>query len=75
VQTRILTYSSVSRLVSAQKPETDNTTTTYTYDGNGNLTQKGTPNGNVTTYTYDAYNRVKITSYSGPLAAPSLTTC
>jgi YD repeat-containing protein len=37
--------------------QTQNTTTHYAYDANGNLTSSTDPLGNVIQYTYDALNR------------------
>lgn len=40
-------------------------TTTYTYDKNGNVLTKTTPNGVTTTYTYDVMNRLLSQSQPG----------
>ncbi|MGI8641620.1 MAG: hypothetical protein ACR2MG_16950, partial [Pyrinomonadaceae bacterium] len=61
-QTRSFTYSSLSRLLSAQNPESG--TIGYQYDNNGNLTSKTDARPITTTYTYDALNRVMQRSYS-----------
>ena len=51
-QTRTFAYDSLSRLASAANPESG--TINYTYDKNGNLTQKTDARGVQTTYAYDA---------------------
>src|SRR5690606_4124080 len=56
VQTRTFSYSSLSRLPSATNPESG--TISYSYDLNGNLTQKDDARGVRTSYVYDALNRV-----------------
>lgn len=63
VQTRTFAYNSLSRLVSAQNPESG--TIQYSYDANGNLTQKTDARGVATAYTYDALNRVLTRTYTG----------
>ena len=63
VQTRTFAYNSLSRLVSAQNPESG--TIQYSYDANGNLTQKTDARGITTAYTYDALNRVLTRTYTG----------
>ncbi len=62
VQTRTFSYCSLSRLLTAQNPESG--TIAYVYDDNGNLTQKTDARGVVTSYTYDNINRVKQRSYT-----------
>src|SRR5256714_1992164 len=62
VQTRSFTYDSLKRLQSAVNPESG--TVTYSYDDNGNLTQKTDARNVSSTYVYDALNRVKSRSYS-----------
>ncbi len=64
VQTRNFSYSSLSRLTSANNPESG--TISYLYDNNGNLTTKTDARGVATTYAYDALNRVTNRSYSAP---------
>lgn len=61
-QTRTFTYSSLSRLLSANNPESG--IFQYAYDSNGNLTAKTDARNISTTFTYDALNRVKIRDYS-----------
>ena len=62
-QTRTFTYSSLSRLKSANNPESG--LTQYQYDANGNLTTKTDGRSITTSYFYDALNRVTQRSYSG----------
>ncbi len=76
-QTRTFTYDGLSRLISATNPE--NGTSNYTYDNNGNLTQKsnarlvaGTQTHVTVTYEYDALNRLKTRTYNDG-TAPSYT--
>ncbi|HQU81826.1 MAG TPA: RHS repeat-associated core domain-containing protein [Pyrinomonadaceae bacterium] len=72
VQTRSFVYDSLSRLKSANNPESG--IIDYNYDNNGNLTSK-TDGRNVTvTYNYDALNRVTQRSYIGETgyATPSV---
>ena len=59
---RNFTYSSLSRLLSAQNPESG--TINYGYDANGNLTQKTDARSIATNYGYDALNRVLTRSYT-----------
>lgn len=70
VQTRTFAYSSLSRLTSAQNPESG--TIGYQYDANGNLTQKTDSRPVTTTYVYDALNRVTTRSYSDSVT-PTVT--
>jgi len=71
-QTRTFTYDFLSRLTSASNPEANYSgtqcPTTYSYDGNGNMISKITPqedynascsNTLTTTYAYDDLNRLK----------------
>jgi RHS repeat-associated protein len=60
-QTRTFTYDSLSRLRSAVNPE--NGTINYSYDDNGNLTQKSDAL-HTSNYVYDALNRAVTRSYS-----------
>ena len=85
-QTRTFTYDFLGRLLSAKNPEhfnwnstthtADLTTTTYEYDGNGNLTMKTDGRSTITNLgPYDAWNRNTKKTYSGPAGAPSVTYC
>ena len=67
-QTRSFTYSSLSRLLSAQNPESG--TILYAYDPNGNLTSKKDARNITTAYTYDALNRVTMRSYDDNATLP-----
>jgi len=73
VQTRNFAYNSLSRLVSAQNPESG--TIQYSYDANGNLTSKVDARAITTAYTYDALNRVLTRTYTGETgyATPSVS--
>ena len=62
VQTRTFAYSSLSRLLAAQNPESG--TILYGYDPNGNLTAKTDARNITTGYSYDALNRVTQRTYS-----------
>lgn len=76
---RAFQYDSLSRLTSAANPESG--TITYSYDLNGNLSNKVSPLPNVTTgsstvtvnYTYDGVNRVTKKTYTG-MTTPPMTT-
>jgi RHS repeat-associated protein len=74
-QTRTFSYSSLSRLLSANNPESG--LIQYQYDNNGNLTRKTDARGVVTTYVYDALNRVTNRNYSnepgGQTPTPNVT--
>jgi RHS repeat-associated protein len=68
-RTRTFTYDSLSRLLTANNPESG--AISYFYDPNGNLTQKVLPTPNQTgtathtiSYCYDALNRVTGKAYS-----------
>jgi RHS repeat-associated protein len=70
---RSFVYDSLSRLTSAQNPESGTAPIGYTYDADGNLATKtaSSPNQSssgtkqvVTTYTYDALNRLTGKSYT-----------
>jgi RHS repeat-associated protein len=63
-QTRSFSYSSLSRLLSANNPESG--LISYGYDPNGNLTQKTDARLVVTNYIYDALNRVTNRNYTAP---------
>jgi RHS repeat-associated protein len=76
-QTRTFTYDSLSRLRTATNPESG--TISYSYDANGNLTQKIDPrllSDNqthvTTTFSYDALNRLITRSYNDG-TAPNYT--
>ena len=69
VQTRTFTYSSLSRLKTANNPESG--AISYVYDENGNLTGKTDARSITTSYTYDALNRVTFRDYSD--ATPDVT--
>jgi RHS repeat-associated protein len=62
VQTRSFAYNSLSRLKSANNPESG--LINYKYDENGNLTSKTDARSITTTYIYDVLNRVKNRNYS-----------
>lgn len=73
-RTRLFTYDSLSRLLTASNPESG--LVTYGYDNNGNVTSKTAPAPNqtgsatvTTTYTYDALNRLTGRSYSNTTGA------
>ncbi len=61
-QTRTFTYSSGSRLLSANNPESG--TFAFTYDNNGNLLSKTDARSVSATFTYDVLNRVTFRNYS-----------
>jgi RHS repeat-associated protein len=79
---RSFSYDSLARLLTATNPESG--TLTYTYDADGNVTTKTTPqqnqpNSSVTTtlsYCYDALNRMTskaFTNQSCPMSSPVAT--
>jgi RHS repeat-associated protein len=80
-RTRTFTYDSLSRLLTANNPESG--TITYSYDADGNLVQKTSPAPNQTgsatqtvSYCYDALHRVTGKGYgaqSCPLTTPVVT--
>jgi RHS repeat-associated protein len=80
-RTRTFTYDSLSRLLTANNPESG--IITYSYDADGNLLQKTSPAPNQTSsatqtvsYCYDALHRVTGKGYgaqSCPLATPVVT--
>jgi len=61
-QARSFTYDSLSRLRTAFNPESG--TISYSYDDNGNLTQKTDARPVTTNYVYDELNRPKSRAYS-----------
>ncbi len=61
---RNFSYSSLSRLLTAQNPESG--TIGYLYDNNGSLTKKTDARLVETNYLYDALNRVTNRSYAAP---------
>jgi RHS repeat-associated protein len=61
-QTRTFTYDSLSRLRTANNPESG--TITFAYDDNGNLTSKTDARSVTTTIAYDSINRPTAKSYS-----------
>lgn len=61
-QIRTFTYSSLSRLLTANNPESG--LFQFGYDANGNLTSKSDARGISTTFVYDALNRVTFRNYS-----------
>jgi RHS repeat-associated protein len=88
-QQRFFMYDSFSRLIRARNPEqgtnpsldlTDSVTGNsswcvgYSYDDNGNLTQRTDARGVVATYLYDALNRNYSVTYSNdPANTPAVT--
>jgi RHS repeat-associated protein len=62
VQTRSFAYNSLSRLKSANNPESG--LISYKYDDNGNLTSKTDARSITTNYVYDVLHRVKNRNYS-----------
>jgi RHS repeat-associated protein len=74
-RTRTFTYDSLSRLLTANNPESG--TITYAYDPNGNLSYKTSPQANqigtattTISYCYDPLNRLLAKGYSNSPAGP-----
>jgi len=61
-RTRLFAYDSLSRLLTANNPESG--TISYAYDVDGNVTFKTDARGVVASYAYDALNRLTQKSYS-----------
>ena len=74
LQTRTFNYDSLSRLTSATNPE--NGTTSYGYDGNGNVIYRSDGRGRETCYSIDAVNRVTLQVYfTGNVTAGATGQC
>ncbi len=71
-QTRTFSYNSLSRLLSANNPESG--LISYVYDVSGNLTKKTDARGIETNYVYDNINRVTQRSYNAPIGQPTTPT-
>jgi RHS repeat-associated protein len=67
---RLFSYDSLSRLLTANNPETG--TVSYSYDYNGNLQNKTDARPVTTTYSYDALNRLTKKTYSDGTTLPVL---
>lgn len=65
-QTRTFVYDSLSRLKSANNPESG--LIQYVYDNNGNLAQKTDARLVVANYVYDELNRITQRNYTAPTA-------
>jgi RHS repeat-associated protein len=81
-RTRLFTYDSLSRLLTATNPESG--LITYNYDADGNLTSKISPKQNQTnpntkvtlSHCYDSLNRLTSKGYTAqscPMASPGFT--
>ncbi len=71
-QTRTFTYDSLSRLRTANNPESG--TISYVYDDNGNLTSKTDARAITTNFVYDSLNRATSRSYQNdPNSTPTVT--
>jgi YD repeat-containing protein len=68
-RTRLFTYDGLSRLSTANNPETGNVS--YTYDANSNVHTKTDARSVTITYAYDALNRITGKSYSDGLTPVS----
>ncbi len=71
IQTRTFVYDSLMRLKQAVNPEAG--TIQYSYDNNGNLTQKIDARSIQTNYVYDNINRIKTRSYANEPAGQTAT--
>ncbi len=71
VQTRLFSYSSLSRLLSANNPE--NGVVTYAYDPNGNLLTKTDQKPVTVTMSYDPLNRLVAKTYTDGTPSSSYT--
>lgn len=69
-QTRSFSYDALSRLKSANNPESG--IINYTYDNSGNLATKIDARPITTTYAYDALNRVKSRTYNDGGVTPTV---
>ncbi len=69
VQTRSFVYDSLSRLKSANNPESG--IINYVYDNNSNLTSKTDARSITTNYVYDNLNRVTNRNYTAPANLPN----
>ena len=61
-RTRLFTYDSLGRLLTAYNPESG--TITYQYDADGNLTAKTDARGITVTYSYDGLHRLTQATFS-----------
>jgi RHS repeat-associated protein len=68
---RIFAYDSISRMITANNPESG--TTTYSYDANGNLSSKADARNISTNFGYDALNRLTSKTYSDGTPSASFT--
>jgi RHS repeat-associated protein len=68
-QQRNFTYDAIGRLATAVNPESG--TTSYTYDGNGNMLTKTDGRGVVTNLSYDTLNRVTSRIYTIAAGTPT----
>ncbi len=66
---RGFTYDSLSRLLTANNPESGEVQ--YDYDNNGNVIERTDARGIVTTFTYDDLNRVTAKAYATPSPSPT----
>lgn len=68
-RSRIFTYDSLSHLLNASNPESG--LITYTYDNDGNVSQKTDARGIASYFAYDSLHRLTATTYSDPYMAPA----